>query len=60
MGRARGEEQSEEGGKISERENVVGVFNEGGGMGFTMVAVVVGGVTAGKMTRAGESTVGHS
>ena len=60
MGRAGSKEQAEEGGKINKRENVVGVVNEGGGMGFTMVAVVVGGVTAGKMTRAGESTVGHS
>ena len=60
MGRARGEEQSEEGGKINERENVVGVVNEGGGMGFTMVAVVIGRVTVGKVPGAAKGTVSHS
>ena len=59
MGRAGSKEQAEEGGKINERENVVGVVNEGGGVGFTVVAVVIGGIVVGKTTRAGEGTVGH-
>ena len=60
MSRASGKEHLEEGGKINVRENVMSIIDEGGGMRFTMFAIIIGRVTFRKVRGATRSTISHS